>query len=165
MILSKIIPVFIALTSAQLAMAQTQTVTNPVKFLSSATFKSTKTAYNVLDIAFHSGGCSPSNNKISYRLSLDSKEVKVTEPEMKQLGAIGNTVTASISINVLETVPAGPVCAMAFDMKDSVDVNQLLISQAKDLGLDLDAVDTAFEIEFHVAASINGSTTVANFTN
>lgn len=153
---------FLALSIASVAFAgQTRTVM--VGNLSSAEFD-TVGSDDTLKIAFGSGGCSPTDHKIGYNLTLVSKKTRITPPDLKQLGGIGKTTEAVVKIEVTETVPDVPAdCAMAFEMKDTVSLTKLLKDNSVKLGLNVGELDADTEVEWVLATPLNGATSIANF--
>lgn len=109
----------------------------------------------MLNISFSSDGCNPKDNKVSFELKNISQQVvsdegdKITEVRVK------------LKILVKETSPEVS-CRMAYNITESVNLDELLKEQQVSLGLDLSKPNTYYQILFE-APPVTAHTSVYNY--
>jgi hypothetical protein len=152
--------IFAALAVA--AHASVETTTRPIERLIAVdTIKNpADPKSHLLKIKFHSGGCSRSDIKVTYDVKLKQSKLRDIAPELKAQGSIGRVVDAEYEVTALVTEPKGRHCMMAFDVEDTVDLNELARKQG---AMDFKQPDTAFDMSFELTNKVAASASIHNW--
>lgn len=156
----KIIFALTLLAIASISTAQaTEKRIEEISFVNSA-------AYNMADgstlkMNYSTGGCGEENNHPLVSLEFVSSKDITSKYALSKPNAI-HEFHVILKVVLKEEVPAGAVCAMAYDINVSANLRQLFERKAPTIGIDLPAKKAHYLVEF-IAPPVKGSTAFSAF--